>query len=443
MENFRATFYIGNVFDNSLPIAFQQDVLKTERQVCWFKYNLWQLPGFFQTRFGFRANQIGQNFTTVNYKSEVFNKSWRDTELGIAQILNPSLANSVATACGMGEFGCTPYIVQARNFWYVADIPFSFVTEDDRYVAFADVLHDILRIDHPASHRALIRIEQVNPTTSPATLRQIADFLRSEEVPFAISLTPVFADSQGVFNGGMPRTIAMSDVPDFVDALRFAVDRGGTIVLNGFTHQFEGLSNPFNGATGDDFEFFRVQVDAFGNVVSNEPVPQDSLQWVGNRIESARNELRKAGLQVEVWQTPYNAASPLDYQAFAANFPATMQRVLNLPYALTPRGPGRKGPADTPFFSSQFFPYLIFQDIYGQKVIPENLGAVDPGAPGLFWPVRLPTDLTRTAARNLVVRDGFAGAVFHSFLELDHLKSLVRGLKDLGYTFVSASPDLQ
>ncbi|HEY3129969.1 MAG TPA: DUF2334 domain-containing protein [Acidobacteriota bacterium] len=442
MEDFRAVFYLGSVWNNDLPNVFLQDVLNTGVQVCWFKYNLWQMPGnIFDNRFGFRVRETStKDFGSITYKSQTFSKNRSDAELGLAKIVGP--ISLVAQACS-ADSECTPYIIQSRNFWYVADIPFTYVDEEDRYIVFTDVLHDILNIDHPSSHRAIIRIEGVNPYTSPEALTQIADLLDAEGVPFAVSVTPVFVDSLGLYNNRKPVRVTMSEAPDFVSALRYMVRHGGTIVLNGYTHQNGSSPNPFTGVTGEDFEFFHVEVDPISrNVVSDGPVVEDSLPWVTSRVESARSELENVKLQSVVWQTPFYAASPLDYQVFASIFPATMGRDLNAGYAILPRGPGGKGPMQPPFFASQIFPYLIPQDVYGQKVIPENLGGIDPGVPWTFRSARLPPDLVRAAAKDLVVRDGFASAYFHWYLAQDDLRDLVKGIKDLGYTFVAPSPDL-
>jgi len=58
---------------------------------------------------------------------------------------------------------------------YIADSPFASATENDRYLLFADMLHDILHEQHEESHSALIRIEDVDPLQSPDQLRDIAD----------------------------------------------------------------------------------------------------------------------------------------------------------------------------------------------------------------------------------------------------------------------------
>src|SRR5688572_946088 len=64
VSNYRATFYLGTVYNNPLPSRFLQDTLSTTNPVCWFKYNLWQLssaPAYsnqFKARFGFQFNYM-------------------------------------------------------------------------------------------------------------------------------------------------------------------------------------------------------------------------------------------------------------------------------------------------------------------------------------------------------------------------------------------------
>ncbi|MCX6895913.1 MAG: MBG domain-containing protein, partial [Verrucomicrobia bacterium] len=85
----------------------------------------------------------------------------------------------------------------------------------------------------------------------------------------------------------------------------------------------------------------------------------------------------------------------------------------------------------------QHFPYVINRDIYGCKLIPENLGYYSPI--GSSTP-RLPADMIRVARKNLVVRDGWANAYFHGYLPLTNLQAIVTGIKALGYAYVQLSP---
>jgi uncharacterized protein YdaL len=83
----------------------------------------------------------------------------------------------------------------------------------------------------------------------------------------------------------------------------------------------------------------------------------------------------------------------------------------------------------------QFFPYTV-RDVYGAAVVPENLGNVV--VEGLNNHVtRGPADIIASAKRNLVVRDGVASFFYHPYLGVTQLDQVVRGLKGLGYTFVT------
>jgi hypothetical protein len=75
------------------------------------------------------------------------------------------------------------------------------------------------------------------------------------------------------------------------------------------------------------------------------------------------------------------------------------------------------------------------RDVYGSKVLPENLGAIAPST-WHSYKARRPQDLVRAARANLVVRDGFAAFYFHPFLDLDYLKRTVEGIEAAGYRFV-------
>ncbi len=453
IKDARAVFYLGGTFNAPLPGSFKEDVLATTTPVCWFKYNLWQLgassPGEFQTRFGFRFDYLDQTGSeTVTYKGETFGKNPSDPELGRTTVLNPALASSIAWACDPGASNCLPYIVRGGNLWYVADTPFSFLGEEDRYVIFTDVLHDILGIDHQESHRALIRIEDVDPTFPADRLRAIADLLNAEAVPFLVSVIPVYTDPLGYRNGGVPRTVSVSQSPEFQEALRYMTSRGGQIVLHGYTHQYGAVPNPYHGVSGEDYEFLRVTLDPFGNFAEARPVPEDSSKWAHSRLRAARRELKRSGLKAAAWSTPHYAASAIDYEVFGASFPLTIQRALYFEDTGRVGGKadrGRKWNEAVPGnvrFAGQFFPYVIQNDIYGQKIVPENLGNVDltvlSGAT-----VRQPADLIRVARKQKVVRDGWASGFFHPFLDPELLRELVRGVKAEGYTYVPLSPHVR
>jgi uncharacterized protein YdaL len=450
IENYSATFYIGSSYtcgDTPLPAPFLSDVMATTKPICWFKYNIWHLAWCqqleFEAKFGFRFYQLiggwvgDPIYDSVLYNGKSFIKHPGDPEMGWVGILNPAICSEIATASTtLDPEDTIPYVVKGANLWYVADLPFSYIAEEDRYLVFCDLLHDILGVDYPQTKRAILRLEDVGPDSDPDALRDIADYLYQRQVPFAVSVIPFYLDPFGFYNGGVPEYDSLSNEPELVSALKYMTKKGGKIVLHGCTHQYDQLLNPYNGVSGDDFEFYRVLLDDDGfTTVYAGPVPNDSKLWVAKRIRTAVRELRACGLTPIAFEVPHYAASATDYQVFAALFPLTIQRVIYFTDLAMPVH-GFTGAGEEPvYFGGQFFPYVIQSDVYGQKVAPENLGSYEPD-PWEGYREWLVEDILRCADKNSALRDAWASCYFHPFNPIEPLQEIVEGIQGMGYTFV-------
>ena len=147
-------------------------------------------------------------------------------------------------------------------------------------------------------------------------------------------------------------------------------------------------------------------------------------------------DLAKVGLPAaRFWNTPHYAASATDYKAFASMFSARVDRGLDFESILTGQVEG------TSPYVGQIFPYVV-TDVYGQRVLPENMGNYEPEAFNNH-PPRLAPDLVAAAAANLVVRDSYASFFYHPYLGVDALRQIVDGVRGLGYQFVSYDMALQ
>jgi uncharacterized protein YdaL len=446
MESYDVTFYLGSVYDNAIPKAFLKDVLKSSKTVCWLGYNLWQVawskpqkpdPSF-EKKFGFRfAGLEKSHYPEVYYRGFAFTRNADNPDLGLVTITDLDKAKEVATCHRRDPFTEVPYVVHGANFWYVADIPFTYIAMYDRYLILTDLLHDILGInqqerpehlERQEHHRGLIRIEDVHGKASPQKLREIADYLHSEGVAFSVAVIPVYYDPKGVYNWGASQTIRLSKKREVVAALKYMVARGGEIVLHGLTHQWDSESNPRSGVSAEDYEFYRVRLDAEGKQVLEGPVPEDSLEWVSERVEQALIELKAADLTPIAWETPHYLASELDNKYFGRRFNLMIHRGI---YFVI-------GPDGVIHFTNQFFPYVIYRDVYGQKLAPENLFCFATRAFMGEPPSTVPTMLYQ-ARLNLAVRDSWASFFFHWYQDIRALKELVRGLKAMGYEFVPLS----
>jgi uncharacterized protein YdaL len=432
---YTAIVYIGSTYDEPLPVAFLDDVLATKLPVLWMYNNIWQLtarrPNFPAT-YGFTWKQFDTStIAEVRYKGTSLT---RDTinGSGIMDHVVSDPAKVTVLGHAVRSDGTTlPWALRSGNLTYVGEIPFAYVSHDDRYIAFADVLTGVIAPATAERHRALVRIEDVGPDADPAELKAITDYLYSKRVPFTVAVYPRYRDPRGVQNGGVAQDYTLRQRPLVVKALKYMQARGGTLLMHGYTHQLGAANNPYDGVSGNDFEFYRAHVDAADRVIYDGPVVGDSAAWAAGRIAASKLEFSRAGLtQPTIFEFPHYAASATDYAVVNSVFGVRYERGLYFPGKL------RGQAADHSRLSGQFFPYPV-RDVYGSVVVPENIGNVEPEAYNTH-PVRLPADLVASARRNLVVRDGVASFFYHPFLGASYLKQTVEGIQGLGYTFVPA-----
>src|SRR2546425_948992 len=384
-------FFIGSARPSRLPAEFLEDVWTTGKTVCWLNRGLDELARRYDPgrRFGWTyLGEEARGARTVVYRGTRLEKG--DPQPSALRIVDPQRAAVLAVAEAAGA--TFPYVVRSGNWWVIAGNPLAYAGPADRYLAFADILHDVLDENHPPQRSAVIRIEDVNPLTKAEQLRAIADLLSAEHVPFVVAVIPFYVEPRKDVR------VALSERPEVVAALQYMVARGGAVALHGSTHQYKG-------ETGVDFEFW--------DAARQGPIRDDTEGGVAERLEAALAEMFRSGVYPVLWETPHYAASSLDYAVIARYFTTAMEQRLALNDART----------------SFYFPFFVKRDAYGQQIIPENLGYV---------PLATPTvdHLLRAASANLVVRDGFSSDLFHPFVDLAPLRELVRGVKKLGYTYL-------
>ncbi|MEO5606343.1 MAG: DUF2334 domain-containing protein [Polaromonas sp.] len=465
MQSYDATFYMGAYYDNPLPAAFLNDVMTTQKTVVWFKYNLWQLawnPAYgFQNKFGFSfsslkglnaapsaANPAPGFFDTIGYKNKSFVKYYTfngatgainaDPDIGVTTVTDPAKAAVVVPVSNPKTGETAPYVVRSGNFWYVADMPFSFIGPRDRYLVLSDLLHDMLNVNHAESHKALVRLEDVGALVSVSAMKTLTNYLYGKAIPFSIAMIPRYVDPLGAYNGGIAQTVPLSQASNLKTAVNYAVARGAQVVMHGYTHQYGAMKNPHTGVSGDDYEFW--------NIGANSPVAEDSSDWALGRLNAGKSELASYGYTPVAWETPHYHASALTSKVTPQAFSNTYQRVVYF----TADKPNFNAAINKDFGVGQIFPYVIKKDYYGQRVIPESLGnieydisAIDPTSNFNYtW-----QDIVTNAEYGKTVRDGYASFFFHPFwLEpevgtpgLADFKKVVEGITNLGYTWIAPS----
>jgi uncharacterized protein YdaL len=470
IESRDATFYMGATHESPLPEAFLEDVARTGKPFVWFKYNIWKLAA--NRAWGLRENRgievhglrsfnskpSPQNpapgfFDTVTYKGLPFVKFYRydpktdvllaDPDVGHVSIVDPSKAKVVAQMRNTKTGETAPYVVRSGSFWYVADAPLSFIGPRDRYMVLADLLHDMLGVDHAEEHKAMVRLEDLHAMGNPKGTREVVDYLHGKKIPFSMAVIPRYEDPLGAYNRGTALTVPLSRARKFRETLDYGVARGGEIVAHGYTHQYRDQPNGSNGTSGEDYEFW--------NIVTNTPVAEDSVEWARGRLQAALEELRSNGYTPVAWTTPHYHASAATSRAVPQVFGTTYQRAVYY----TADKPDLNAVIARDYAMHQFYPYPIARDYYGQRVIPENLGNIQfnvGGVPFRLGPMADPSlgysadDILLNARYALVVRDGYLSFFFHPFLlnvgddrGWNELTKTVEGINRLGVKWTSPS----
>ncbi len=380
------------VFEEGFPEFdenFILDLGSFNGEIVWINMHIERFLEKIESGIEFQGFKYGRNWRVI-YKDEDFPKE--EPGINLIRIKDENKVKVISNA--VDEEGNTfPYVIRAKNLWYFADSPFSFANEGGRFLILADLLHDILNEPHPESHLALLRIEDLNPEDEPSYLKRIVKFLSKEGIPFQISLTPFFKDPDNQYE----RTL--SENPELVDAIKFAVKKGGTTVLHGSTHQWRGV-------TGEDYELW--------DDIAGKPIPNESPDWIDQRVKSAIEECVKNGIYPISWETPHYSASKNAYRIISKYFNTFNERIMSAEISGT----------------QQIFPYPANIKDFGIFLIPENLGYVDFQKPE-------PEKIIESARNMLVVRDGIASFFFHPFVPIKNLKKIVKEMKKMGWKFIS------
>ena len=479
LEKYHATMYVGSYFRGArpellLPAALLADIDKTKKTFVWFKNNLDQmrrvqgltLPQRFGFEFDFVRGVLGDPAATVPdfydnviYKGRELKKYYvygngqifGDPDIGFTRITDTARAKVIAPIrnSAYARFGQTveaPYIIRADNFWYVADVPMSYIGPRDRYLAFCDLLHDILGESPDKGQRALLRLEDIGALVNPDYMSTIVDFLwpaTGRRIPYALAVIPHHMDPKGTFNRGVPLDVPLSQATRLKQVVDYARARGGSIVMHGVTHQFGDRPNLYEAVSGADFEFWDARLVT--------TLPGDDIAFWRTRLQGGLSEMLAAGYPPFAFETPHYQGSPAAYRAIAEVFSTVYERSV---YYTAEQPALQATGAQRDFAVSQFFPYVIARDYYGRRVIPENLGniqydarAMDTGSVSSYtWEdLKLNAEVVKA-----VVRNGFASFFFHPILlgsivhsdgtvtkddGMGDLTRLVNTITDLGFTW--------
>ncbi|MDX2005216.1 MAG: DUF2334 domain-containing protein [Meiothermus sp.] len=423
------TFYIGSTYDNPIPQAFVNDIAAGGK-VVWINYNLWRLGGVLQSlgltwvavRPEYQPSEYAVGFNRVSYRGYTYTKYPAPMEvMEVAADATVTVDATIANAAGR----TIPFVVRKGNFWYVADNPFVYMHETDRYLVFADLIAPMMGRDATCAPRALARMEDLNPNNTAADLKRMLDAVVGVSVPFSATVIPLYRDARVI--PAVQKTWASNSAA--LAQIRRIPNIGGRVYQHGYTHQFDNLANPY-GETGDDFEFWRVTLNPNGTWLYVGPIPNQTSDSAVSRINTGRSIINglstlSSNMTPRGWTTPHYAMEPNFYAGVRGVYSRVFERRLYRVGSMV---------------GGQFFPYPV-RDVSGTLVVPENMGSIEPN-----WPV---AKIVEVARANRALRCPWSGHFFHPYildpaydgpeaLSVAQFQKMFLDIKALGYTYVDS-----
>lgn len=254
------------------------------------------------------------------------------------------------------------------------------------YYLLGDYLNDFFGITNIDTPKIYIKLEDVDIFRDINQLRDIADYLYSENVPFIISLIPVYIDEDsGYINN-------LSQMSGFVDTIKYMQSKGGSVVING-CRAFSSNKNTRGLLTA-------VRESSFN---SNEELGSYIYNNIGKVLE----------------ECVLNGIFPVGFEPEQIGVESSIEKEMKK-YFSTYIGSSIVG-NDTDLNIN--YPYKLINNDNFSVFIPENLGTINPN--DREWLSKINDNLKTIS----LVRGYLGGISFNSYLDIDYLKETVQFLK--------------
>lgn len=353
--------------------------------ICWLGYGIENLLEYKK----YNLEYLGKtnNIVNVNYKGKSYNL---DEHYLFNLIKSKDTSNKV-----IGRIDDTlnkyPYIINDKNLFYVSKLDLDGVL----FYIFCDSLNDIFNIKKFDKGSIFVRIEDVHAFRDPEDLVKIADYLNDKNIPFTIALIPAYVNPKN------HKITTLSESPEIVKAIKYMQDKGGTVILHGYTHQYKKEA-----VSGEGYEFWDGERDA--------PLKEDMKVFVKNRVLSGLRICIENGIYPLAFEAPHYAIESEGYRELKKYFSTYVGQHQN----------------NDKKFSTNTYPYVIRDTEEFNILIPENLGYIDPKDNFTFQNIKENLD------KISIVRGFSGGFFFHSYLDIEYLKNTIEYLEKQDIDFM-------
>ncbi|MCJ0225059.1 polysaccharide deacetylase family protein [Clostridioides difficile] len=354
--------------------------------ICWLGYGIENL---FEHK-KYNLDYVGKtnNIVSVNYRG----KSYNLDEHYVFNIVESKDTSNKVIGSINDTLNKYPYIINDKNLFYVSKLDLDGVL----FYIFCDSLNDIFNIKTFDKGRIFVRIEDVHAFREPKNLVEIADYLSSKNIPFTIALIPAYVNPKN------HKVITLSESPEIVKAIKYMQDKGGTVILHGYTHQYKKEE-----VSGEGYEFWDGKKD--------EPLKENMKIFVKDRVLNGLRVCIENGIYPLAFEAPHYAMESEGYKELKKYFSTYMGQHQN----------------NDKKFSTNTYPYIIRDTEEFNIFIPENLGYIDPEDKFTFQNIKENLD------KLSIVRGFSGGFFFHSYLNIEYLKNTIEYLEKQNIEFMN------
>lgn len=376
IEYFNSIFVI-NIENDIENKAFLRDLSAYKNKIYWIGdkvENLLNENEKYTIKYDSKNNSINE----LIYKNEslIINSG------NSFNIITPSKKSRILSYMS-DSYNKYPFIITEDNLYYISrwDLEDSFIFEDS--------LNDFYNVKNFEESKIFIRIEDVHPFRDTTKLKDIADYLYSKDIPFMIALIPTYTYSK------TQSITTMDTMPEFIKAIQYMQDKGGTIVLHGYTHQSGDVE-----ISGEGYEFWDIKNDKASN--------EDMEYYIKDRVLSGLRLCIENNIYPLSFEAPHYAINIDGYKELKKYFSTYVGQYQNNNYK----------------FATNRSPFIIKNSESFNKLIPENLGYVDENDDFAI-------DKIKENFKKLSMVRGYTGGFyFHSYLDISYLKEIVEFLQN-------------
>ena len=382
METFHSVFVI-NIQNDIENKEFLRDLSTYKNKIYWIGDKIEDFLSE-NKKYTIRYDSKNNNINKLIYKGE----SLLINSGNSFNIITPS-KNSNILSYMSDSYNKYPFIITEENLYYISrwDLEDSFIFEDS-----LNVFYNVKNFEES---KVFVKIEDVHPFTDTAKLREITDYLYSKDISFMIALTPTYMDSEN----GVITTMDME--PEFIKTIQYMQEKGGSVVLNGYTYQ---IGN-------ENYEFWNIKDD--------NSIDEDIKSYVKNRVLSGLRLCIENNIYPLAFEAPHDAINIDGYKEIKKYFSTYVGQYQNNDYN----------------FATNRSPFIIKSSESFNKLIPENLGYVKENDDFAI-------DKIKENFKKLSMVRGYTGGFyFHSYLDISYIKKVVEFLQNERVEFLDLKED--